>query len=226
MLRIFSILVLSLFFISSTNAGSKKDKEIHTININNKENTIKADVSSTKGKVVAVDSLTYYWHAYNKIMETKGGFDGKLLNGNYTVFYINNNLKEKGKFKNGLKNGKWILWYDSGKIQEISCWKNGIKEGAYQSYDMTGQQVLDANFKSDKLEGIMISYQSGKILSRKAYKAGIEIPLIEYYEKQSSTNKLIDKIKMIFRKKEKKDTAQENQIAKETREKDISKTNK
>lgn len=179
--------ILFLFLAVYAHAIAQNKKEIYPVNINNTHYTEKVEIlSEEQQKVKPEEDLTYYWYAYNKVMKTEGGYDGKLLHGQYAAFYFNNNLKEKGKFRKGLKDGKWISWYEHGKIMEIVEWSKGKKDGPYRSYDPQGQQVLDANFKNGKLHGKTTSYLDGKILSEKKYRNGEEmIPK----EKKSSSKK-------------------------------------
>ena len=102
-----------------------KQTDSYTVYINYPDYTVKTCVSNNPGKFRANEQLTYHWYASNRIMQTKGAYDGKLIDGLYTSFFLSNNLKEKGTFKNGLKNGKWISWYNSGKIDEITNWSYG-----------------------------------------------------------------------------------------------------
>src|SRR5687767_7585391 len=75
----------------------KLEKEKYTIYIEDKDIRIKAKVLAHKTKVKTKKDLTYYWYGTNKIMETQGDYEGKLLHGEYVTFYqSNNNLNEKG----------------------------------------------------------------------------------------------------------------------------------
>ena len=186
-----------------------KPKKTYTVNIARRDTTIKADVLSAQSKIKADAELTYNWFAYNKIMETKGGYDGHLLHGSYTSFYGNNNLRQKGKFKNGLKEGKWVNWFVNGKINEITHWKHGMKNGKYMMYDGDGKIMLEAGFKNDKLNGKMTSYQSGKILSVHQYKNGVEIVSndglsVTNAKDKSGKSSLKEKMQKLFKKNEKR----------------------
>lgn len=152
-----------------------RPKKTYTIYISKRDTTIKADVLSEKSDFKAGTGFTYYWYAANSIMETRGGYDGLLLHGYFNSFYGNNNLRQKGKFEKGLKQGKWITWFSNGKINEVVHWKGGKKHGRYMMYDGEGKLMVEARFKEDKLHGTMISYQDGKILSKREYKNGQEV---------------------------------------------------
>src|SRR3954463_14354625 len=80
-----------------------RQKGSYTVYLNNATGSIKAEVVFENKKVKAKEELTYSWYASNKIFETRGGYDGRMLDGPYTSYYLSDNLKEKGVFKNGVK---------------------------------------------------------------------------------------------------------------------------
>lgn len=172
-MKMYRLLLLLICFSVTVSAQGKK--ETYPVNINNTHFTERVEIFSDEVKVKPEEDLTYHWYAYNKVMKTDGGYEGKLLHGEYAAFYLNNNLKEKGKFRKGLKHGKWISWYDNGKIMEITSWDNGKKDGPYRSYNTIGEPVLIANFRDGKLHGKSTSYLDGKILSEKKYRNGEEV---------------------------------------------------
>ena len=194
-----------------------KQKKSSTVYLNYPDYSIKTGIFPGNKKISTKENLTYYWYASNKIMETKGGYDGKILNGSFTSFYLSNNLKEKGSFKNGLKNGTWIAWYENGKIKEIITWKKGVKTGCYKNYDSNGNLLSETVYKNDRLNGLYTKYAEGKIVSNRKYSNGEEITmeLKEPAAKDATPKKGIkgvssnfkkfvnDKIKPIFKKKEK-----------------------
>lgn len=173
------ILLVAAWTINPVHAQLFKKKETYTVYINTVSSNERAEVLSNKEPVKVVDSLVYYWYSSNKIVETKGGFDGKLLHGQYSSFYLNNQLMEKGMYDKGIKQGKWRAWFDTGVLKEISNWKNGSMNGEYKKYNDKGQLVLSATYKNGKYEGVVTRYEDGKIIAQKNYKAGMEIPMSE-----------------------------------------------
>lgn len=218
--RFFTVIAVFSYITCIAAQPPEKKATKFTVYINEETGNVKAEVLDTKNGPVVKEYLTYYWYVPNQIMETKGGYSGRLLHGNYTSFYDNKNLKEKGRFSGGLKSGKWMKWYDNGKIMEIVNWKSSRKNGKYKLYNEMGEVVLEANFSNDKLNGKTVSYHAGKILSVKNYKNGDEI--IEKTEggnvekkkpedkavksntkkKERDKKPLKDRLKELFRKKE------------------------
>lgn len=169
-------ILLSIALCSAANAQASKDKkDTYQVYLNYPDQSIKANVLAEPASISPEVDRTYYWYAFNKIMLTKGGFDGKLLHGNYAAFYLNSNLREKGTFRKGLKQGKWITWYENGSIKDITYYKNGARTGVYRSFDPEGNPVLEARFRNDELHGTMKTYENGKLLSTKKYRNNEEV---------------------------------------------------
>jgi antitoxin component YwqK of YwqJK toxin-antitoxin module len=159
---------------------------LSTVVINQDEFTVKAGVLNDKVKINLCNVKSYKWYQAQKIMETKGGFSGKLLHGEYKEYYLNDQLKEKGFYKYGLKNKEWKYWYADGKLRETITWKKGLRQGKYQLYNDYGQLVATGKFKNDKLHGKFFTYgNGGKIIEEKVYKNGEEVlPILPIEKKE------------------------------------------
>lgn len=146
--------VLFIFGLCSwVNLNAQPNNYKHTTNnmvINRADATFKFQVAALPAKVKAKDKLTYYWYKSDKILETDGGYSGKLLNGDYKEYYPSKNLKTQGTFKNGLKHGEWKSWYDEGKLKEITHSKKGVLHGTYEIFDIEGQPSLESNYKKGR----------------------------------------------------------------------------
>lgn len=130
---------------------SQKMPTIDALNrviLNHKDSIIYAHLlpDDESKKITASDKYWYNWYAQHDIKETRGGFDGKLLHGQYTEFYENKNLKKKGIFKKGLKKGKWKSWYKDGQLSEIVYYKNGLKDGKFILFNTSGEQVAKGKY--------------------------------------------------------------------------------
>ncbi|MBA3971411.1 MAG: hypothetical protein H0X46_04590 [Bacteroidetes bacterium] len=152
-----------------------KQKQVFAVYINYPDYTVKADIFSEQKKIRVNEELIYFWYSSNKILETKGGYDGKLLHGGYTSYYLTKELKEKGTFTKGLKHGKWMRWYENGKIAEINCWKNGIKNGVFKNFDAKGNLLLETEFKNGKLNGTETVYENGVLVRKRNFRNGGEV---------------------------------------------------
>ncbi|HXB10133.1 MAG TPA: hypothetical protein VNW04_23580 [Puia sp.] len=72
---------------------------------------------------------TYFWFRKDSIFTTKGDYAGRLLHGEYKVFYPDKSLRESGNFHYGLRVGEWKTWYPDGSLQSITWWKKGEETG-------------------------------------------------------------------------------------------------
>lgn len=199
-----------LMFLANSILAQNRQKGSYTVYLNSSTYSIKADVVYENKKNTSKEELTYFWYASNKIMETRGGYDGRLLDGLYICFYLSDNLKEKGKFENGLRDGVWQYWYENGKIKETTTWKNGEKNGIYKKYDIHGNLLVEATNKKGKLNGYEIKYEGEKIIRKIKYEDGIEIlPKVEAPSKEKTP--FATKIKKLLIKKDK---TTDNEIAK------------
>lgn len=196
--------VLLILLLPISIFAQQKQKPTFPVYINYPDYTVKADVFFEAKKISVKENLTYYWYSSNKIIETKGGYDGKILNGSYTSFYLSKNLKEKGSFKDGLKTSTWTSWNIDGKINEITTWNKGVKNGVYKKYNEFGELIKEYGFKNGELDGYKIDYEKGKVISKKKYQKGIEILPKEKKQKKSSATDKKEK-KSIFKKKEPQD---------------------
>lgn len=175
---LFYFILASVFTINSFSQKYTEPDKLKQFNVtvNYDDFTVKTQMLS-QGKTIPVNNeLVYMWYASQKIMETKGGYEGKLIHGKYTSFYLNNQLKEQGQIKYGLKTKEWKYWYSDGKLREVINWKSGKKNGRYFLYNDYGQLMAKSNFKNDKLHGKFYTYgQNGIIAEKKKYKNGDEI---------------------------------------------------
>lgn len=171
------VLLLSLQFVTNAQKYVEPDKlKQFNVVVNYDEYTVKTKMLSQVKEFKVNNDLTYMWYASQKIIETKGGYEGKLIHGSYTSFYLSNQLREQGQIKYGLKHGEWKAWYPDGKLKEIITWKNGRKNGIYELYNDLGQRMAKSRFKNDKLNGKFYTYSgSGAIAEKKKYKDGNEV---------------------------------------------------
>lgn len=161
--------------------------------VNFSDKVVYAEVLPSGKKVNTNDHSYYYWFNSNDIKRTKGGYDGKLLHGQYTEFYLNKNLKVRGNFRYGLKNGNWKAWYYNGELSEVISYKKGKLSGKFFRYDEAGKLKQKGSFLNDQLHGKVYTY-SGDTFSVLTYKKGEVVQ-----EKEKKQRRRI----IIFKKKSK-----------------------
>lgn len=119
----------------------------------------------------------YHWYSNNQIKITQGGYSGKLLHGNYSDFYFNNNLKEQGHFDMGLKTGEWNSWTVQGTLAEKMNFKEGILDGDFYKYNGLGVLSESGKYKNGNLHGKLTRYFEKDSVSITKYKNGrMEVP--------------------------------------------------
>ncbi len=221
--------ILISFVVSAQKYTEPDEMKTFNITVNYDDYTVKTQMLKDGEKVKTDNELAYLWYKSNKIIETKGGYDGRLLHGYYKTFYLNNQLKEQGEIKYGLKHKEWKYWYSNGQLREVITWKQGRKYGTYMLYNEYGKLMAKGSFKNDLLNGEFCTYDvMGNKADVKKYKNGIEVPpkvKKQKTEKQKKTEKKTEegnsnpkdesvktekktfgqKIKGLFKKKEKKD---------------------
>ena len=113
----------------------------------------------------------YYW--FDSILHmTRGGFNGKLLDGNFEKFDKEGNMLVKGKFKCGLKNWEWKYWNSKGELIKVEKWKDGLESGTFQYWDDDGNIKKEVRYDNGILNGYTIIYSDDTITSKKYYKKG------------------------------------------------------
>lgn len=213
---IFFILVFLLF---AFRPGDSSEKEkTYTVYINYPAYSVRADVLRENGKTKAKPEYTYYWYTNNDIKTTDGGFDGKLLHGNYKSFYRDMNLREQGKFCRGLKEGEWISWFAGGKIHELTSYSKGLKDGTELIYNERGELVSKKKYRKGLLHGkcsggksdSAFIYRNGHVKSVETQNdtTGIKTKKAARAGKQVKDTALKKDKSIVPAKKTKKDTAQ------------------
>lgn len=160
-MNIFRSILLSCLFLVTLSGYGQKDIAIpvnQRVILNYPDFTVYANVLVTENKVRPEDELYYYWFSANDIKRTRGGFDGKLLHGIYTEFYLNKNLKEKGQFRFGLKHKEWKSWHINGEYKEISYWKKGKQQGRCRYFSEDGKLAEERVYRNGLLHGKSVIY--------------------------------------------------------------------
>lgn len=110
------------------------------------------------------DDKFYAWYKSDSILVTRGGYSGKLLQGDYLELYPDKAIKQKGKYVNGLKDGKWQTWFQNGEKESVTTWDNGFRNGVFEIYSAEGKLQKSGNYKSGKEDGEVSEFlQEGKV---------------------------------------------------------------
>ena len=120
------IVLWFLLFTGSAYAQKLPAYGFEKVHITEADKIIQAEIIPVSSEPRIKPDCYYFWYSANAIHSTQGGYSGQLLNGLYTEFYLNKNLKEQGSFNKGLKDGSWKSWNEDGTVNKVSYWKNGI----------------------------------------------------------------------------------------------------
>lgn len=149
------------------------DTKIHLLDSGRQ---IVAEILPLKKRFAPKPSRLYYWYANNRIQKTQGGYSGKILQGNYTEYWPNKNVKEQGEFYHGLKNKEWKYWNEYGFLWKRITWTEGEKNGPFETYDATGNVLTKGFFDHDRITGRWLQYGKNDSISRVHYKEGKILP--------------------------------------------------
>jgi antitoxin component YwqK of YwqJK toxin-antitoxin module len=154
------------------------------------------------------ENYYYLWYDNNQVKVTKGGYGGRLLDGQYILYNRNKDLIQKGQIDKGLRTGVWLSWYVNGNIKYKENWKKGIREGRFEEYYEDGVLKRRGRFKGGELSGKLLNYTPAGETTTLKYKNGKLKLQNEVKDVKTATNdpvkrrKLIEKA-FIWRKKEK-----------------------
>ncbi|HXA01796.1 MAG TPA: hypothetical protein VNW99_07410 [Cytophagaceae bacterium] len=168
-------IVLAFLLTVPTMVTAQKSFELPSnqrVILNFEDHIVYATVLHEEANIKINDNKYYYWYKSNDIKITRGGYDGKLLHGNYTEYYPNKNLKQKGEYKYGLKIGEWRNWNIAGEFEQISNWRKGLQHGRFRIYDGKGKLVKSGSYRNGALHGKQKVYMNDNTIQFITYKKG------------------------------------------------------
>jgi len=122
------VFILFLFIFSGhLYAQQLPDYGLYRARLTDSDKTIEAEYNPVEHLPAIKSNLFYFWYRASQVHATQGGYSGQLLNGLYTEYYPNRNLKEQGVFKKGLKDGLWKSWNKDGTLNQAINWNKGVE---------------------------------------------------------------------------------------------------
>jgi len=128
------------------------------------------------GNVNADATKTYAWYSGNQINTTQGGFNGKLLDGEFTEYFLNKNLKSKGEFEEGLKVGLWRNWRENGQLESSVHFLKGVMAGRSQNHDEQGVLREEGKYDNGLKQGYWMRFISKDSITVQRYDKGVIVP--------------------------------------------------
>lgn len=170
--KIHFLVTIFLMFIAPISKAQKIQEITHrTISVHYNDSSVKATILLENKKVKPNRFIDYYWYYNNSIKVNQGGFEGKLLDGMYTVTNQKGGLIAKGNLKKGYRIGEWKSWNKNGDLATIYHWKKGRKNSSYQKFE--NKKVTEkGSYKKGLLHGKITTYQNDTVVKVQKYKDG------------------------------------------------------
>lgn len=128
---------------------------------------------------------TYHWYQSRRVHVSQGGYEGKVLHGEWREFYPDNNLASQGAFRDGLKSGKWSTWNENGILIKQSAWKKSEETGPYALFNPEGQRIESGTYKNGLRNGKIWQYDTENNTAQSLYfDHGIETSRENYVSRQ------------------------------------------
>jgi len=141
-------------------------------------------LNSDAKKIRTENNSLYYYYSHGAIKGVQGDYNGKLLDGYFTLENRNHSLLEKGEFKKGRKTGQWNQWHDNGFLKKTVKWRDGLAQGKFYEYTPSGKLLKKGTYKNGVLHGSVVTisgnekekvrYSRGEIIVRKSKAAAAE----------------------------------------------------
>ena len=187
-MKIKYLLIIALFFSCGAHKSTLHTKKIQTT-------TIKEDFSVITDNFSPVMNKTYYWYKSNELHQSKGDYSGEVLHGNYTKYYITNELAEKGEFNYGVKTKQWKSWFKNGQLKAVENYSNGNLSGAFTLYSDDGAILTSGKYSNNKKTGQWIdyvtkdtlNYKKGNIVKQKDSVGNVKQPFFKRLFKKKDT---------------------------------------
>lgn len=102
-----------------------------------------------------------YFYQKSGLLLGKGTYSsaGKM-EGTWTYYHENGNVKEKSEYKNGLREGSAEYWWSNGEKRGSYTYKADKLEGDFVRYKYSGAKDMAGTFKAGQLNGIVTMYYS------------------------------------------------------------------
>jgi antitoxin component YwqK of YwqJK toxin-antitoxin module len=178
-------LLVLLLLIPGALLAQKLPQVGTSVRIIESDKTIVAEIRAVNSTPGMDPEKIYYWYGSNNIHHTQGGYSGHLLNGTYSEFYLNKNLKEQGTYVKGLKSGAWKTWSENGILKQLFTYDKGAKSGPFYLYDDLGKVMQAGNYEENELNGKIKFYakDSANVVTYKHGKAITSQPAKSFWRK-------------------------------------------
>lgn len=168
-----------LFFLyaSANSQGKLESTALNRVTINRSDTLIVFYTLQGPSKLKLCHDCFYSWYKPDTIFSTQGGYSGKLLNGEFHIFYPNKELMEFGIYKSGLKEGVWKNWYPNGLLKTVDKWVKGRREGEVVEFDENGRKTKVGKNRHGLFSGELKIFDQDSVIKTERYIDGQHIEL-------------------------------------------------
>ena len=156
-----------IFLFATSNMPAFNSQQLYAQSLNHmvKQSMNKSRITISHGDSVetftitnqklkkSLDNAFYLWYTSGQLKHAQGSYDGKLLDGLYTLSYYDKSLIEHGQVRMGLKMGEWKSWYKNGFLYKNQSWSKGLPQGKYISYHSNGEIWESGSYRDGKRQG-------------------------------------------------------------------------
>ena len=165
------LLAISLPLISNAQLLFPETMQV-TINLD--ESTLKFNTFEDEEDLLFTNKFrNYYWYKTNELLTTQGGYEGRLLHGEFTELYDSKSLKRKGEFRKGTKQGSWRYWNTEGALTAMTKYRAGRRSGRSLRFDDQGYISESHRYKSDAKNGFSYIYTNGQVVKLIEFEDGV-----------------------------------------------------
>src|SRR3712207_2573006 len=105
--------------------------------------------------------VEHFYDQEKKILKESYTVKGKnppIIEGLYTSYYTNGQVKTKGYYKNNLPNDVWEYYYENGKLKMTGPLVDNIPNGYWKYYHENGNLHMEGNFENGKRQDVWKFY--------------------------------------------------------------------
>lgn len=173
---IWRILLLSCCLsIAYPALGQLRHKPVEERHLSLPDRSLQFQIAAKNLRVKVNNHLIYYWVKGADLHHSRGGYEGRVLHGDFVAFYPTRQLKSQGKFHKGLKDGEWKTWYENGELKSVTNWDKGVQHGKYYCFGNDGKPERKSHYKNGQLHGKEITFNPDGTESLVRYKKGVLI---------------------------------------------------
>lgn len=110
--------------------------------------------------------------------------DKEPQNGWFLQYYPSGIVAVAGQYTNGKMNGKWTYFHGNGEIKNRFQVKNGIMDGPYSEFNEAGIEIAKGQYNDGKKDGEWVwRYETGELKEIGNYKDDVlHGPYVAYYK--------------------------------------------